>query len=191
MAPPCLPSRSLVDTAQAENSVPRSAPVRPAALLPAVLHRGLFRLAHWTRTRWWRVTKPQLEGCRVVAVDLEGKILAVRHSYGSPKWMLPGGGLQRNEDAVAAAVRELREETGCRLQNARLLARSLESLHGASNRVHIVGGWTRDLPSIDKREIVEARFFALDEIPDLDNSVRRQLPAWIYQVISRSTDCPS
>lgn len=37
-------------------------------------------------------------------------------------WILPGGAVERNETVVGGARRELREETGCELEDARLLA---------------------------------------------------------------------
>ena len=72
-------------------------------LIPAPAHRTVLRIAHGLRLRWWRMRKPRLAGCRVLALDREDRVLLVRHSYGSGKWMPPGGGLTRGEDALAAA----------------------------------------------------------------------------------------
>jgi len=149
-------------------------------LIPPPLHRAGLRLAHGIRRRWWRLRSPRLAGCRVIALDLEGRVLLIRHSYGSDKWMPPGGGIGRGEDPLTAAIRELREETACRLENARTLALSHEDLHGAANRVHIVCGLTRDQPVADGREIIEAAFFALGDLPHaLPNRLRAQLPEWV------------
>ncbi len=152
----------------------------PRSLIPAALHRAGLRLAHGLRRRWWRVARPRLAGCRIVALDREGRVLLIRHSYGSDRWMPPSGGLARGENPVAAAVRELREETGCRLEAAVLLERIEESLHGAGNMVHIVAGWTRDVPVADGREIVEAAFFAPNALPQhMPPQLRATLPGWI------------
>lgn len=132
------------------------------------------------RRQVWRVWKPRLAGVRVLAVDGEGRVLLVRHSYGSGAWMPPGGGLRRGEDPVLAGARELQEETGCVLADARLLMVQSEDLHGAANVVRIVAGLTRDAPRPDGREIVAARFFAPDALPDdLVSGLREVLPQWV------------
>jgi len=124
------------------------------------------------RRQVWRVWKPPVHGVRVIALDEAGRVLLVRHSYGSDKWMPPGGGFKAHEDPVEAARRELREETGCALSEARLLAISAEDLHGSTNNVRIVVGRTGGTPRIDGREIVEAGFFALDVLP-------AHMPPWL------------
>ena len=76
-------------------------------LIPAPLHRAGLTLAHAVRIRWWQWRKPLLIGCRVLAFDEAERVLLIRHSYGSGRWMLPGGGVDRGEDPLAAALREL------------------------------------------------------------------------------------
>ena len=149
-------------------------------LIPASTHRNLLRIAHRVRLVWWRLRKPRLGGCRVLAMDGEARVLLVRHSYGSGHWMPPGGGLARGEDPVDAARRELLEETGCRLEWATRLDLIEERLHGAGNSVHIVAGVTLDSPLPDAREIIEAAFFALHALPEpMSPQLRAQLPGWI------------
>lgn len=156
-------------------------------LIPAPLHRALLRLAHAVRRRWWRLVGAQVEGCRVMALDEAGRVLLIRHSYASDKWMPPGGGLGRGEDAVAAAARELREETGCILLEARNIGISHEDLHGADNRVHLVVGMAAGEPRADQREVIAARFFALDALPpDLVETLGEELPRWVAAYSSES-----
>jgi 8-oxo-dGTP pyrophosphatase MutT (NUDIX family) len=149
-------------------------------LIPAPAFRLGLRVAHRLRLQWWRVRRPRLAGCRVLAFDAEERLLLVRHSYGSGKWMPPGGGLARGEDALAAAARELLEETACRLDNAALIALSSEQVGAARNEVHIVGGLTTDAPCPDGREIIEARFFELHLLPEnMPAQFCERLPEWI------------
>lgn len=57
---------------------------------------------------------------RVLVRDAHGAILLLRgHNISSPEttfWFTPGGGIEAGEDARGAAVRELREETGLRVE---------------------------------------------------------------------------
>jgi 8-oxo-dGTP pyrophosphatase MutT (NUDIX family) len=149
-------------------------------LIPASLHRQGYRLAHAIRKRWWRIRKPRTCGCRVLAFDAAGRVLLVRHSYGSGNWMAPGGGLGRGEEPLRAAGRELREETGCGLEGAWQLTLVEEPLHGATNVVHVVAGSASGTPVPDGREVVEARFFAPDALPQpMSDMLRRDLPGWL------------
>ena len=56
--------------------------------------------------------KPRKKRNRATALVLnEGRLLLVRER-GAKRWSLPGGGMKKGEDPVAAAIRELDEETG-------------------------------------------------------------------------------
>ena len=94
--------------------------------------------------------------------------------------MPPGGGLARGEEPLAAAARELAEETGCLLEQACRIEVSHEDLHGAGNCVHVVVGQARGAPVADRREVIEARFFALDDLPhNTAGRLAPELPAWV------------
>ena len=60
---------------------------------------------------WSRLTRGKTLGVRAVAVDAQGRVLMVRHTY-LKGWWLPGGVVDRGETTHAAVVRELREEAG-------------------------------------------------------------------------------
>lgn len=149
-------------------------------LIPAPLHRLGLRAAHGIRRRWWRLAQIRLQGSRVLAFDARGHLLLIRHSYGSGTWMLPGGGIARNEDPMAAALRELAEEVGLTLANPRCFAITDEPLYGTINRVHLFTGRVEGVLTIDNREIVEAAWFAPDSLPaDLSPALARGLEAWL------------
>jgi|SRR5579863_252770 len=152
-------------------------------LLPAPLHRLGLPLAHAIRICWWRLRRPLIVGCRVLAVNAAGEVLLVRHSYGARHWMLPGGGMARGETPIAAATRELTEETACALTDAIEVAITRKVSHGAKNVVHVIAGRANGIPRPDGREIVAAGYFAPGALPqDIASSLANNLPGWLDQM---------
>ena len=107
-------------------------------------------------------------------------MLLVRHSYQAPgRWMLPGGGMGRRESAEVAAIRELKEEVGCRMDDAECFWVDIVDIYGAKNHVHLVIGRSDDLPVADEREIIAAAFYPLDALPELTAlSARARIERW-------------
>jgi 8-oxo-dGTP pyrophosphatase MutT (NUDIX family) len=66
------------------------------------------------RMYWW-LFRPRTIGARAVVVDPSGRVLLVRHSYGT-LWYLPGGGVEKGEGPMTGLLRELKEEVG--IENA-------------------------------------------------------------------------
>ncbi|TNC13292.1 NUDIX domain-containing protein [Methylobacterium terricola] len=125
----------------------------------------LMRAAHLV----WRVTRGMTLGVRGAAIDAENRVCLVRHTY-MDGWHLPGGGVEPGETALAAMIREFREETGIVLD-----ASAAPVLHGfyfndrASRRDHVAlyvaRTFTVPVPKRPDREIAEAAFFPLDALP--------------------------
>lgn len=109
-------------------------------------------------------------GVRGAAIDGEGRVCLVRHSYVTG-WHLPGGGVEGGEDAPAAMTREFREEAEIAVDPAAPLR-----LHGfyqnlaAAGRDHVAlyvaPAFTVLRPKTPDREIVACAFFPLDALPD-------------------------
>ena len=94
--------------------------------------------------------------------------------------MPPGGGVDRGEEPLAAALRELAEEVGLDLHGARLIAMFEDNLHGAGNAVHIITGRVNGPARPDGREIIEAGFFAMDALPQpLPSGLAERLAEWL------------
>jgi 8-oxo-dGTP pyrophosphatase MutT (NUDIX family) len=134
-------------------------------LIPAPLHRAALRIAHRLRGRWRRWRKPRTSGVSVIAVDDFGRVFLVRHSYGSGRWALPGGGLGRHEDPRDCACREMREELGCTLERVELAAQFDEVLYGAPHRAFVFTARFAGEPRLDGREVIDSGWFALDALP--------------------------
>ncbi|WP_068094305.1 NUDIX domain-containing protein [Novosphingobium rosa] len=155
---------------------------RLLGLAPAPLHRLALRLAHQVRRRWWRIRKPRIQGCRVLGMDAQGRVLLVRHSYGSANWMPPGGGVKQGEDPLIAAAREFEEEIGVVLEAPRLIAATHDAFHGADNVSYIVAGLCSGVPAPDGREIVAAAFFTPGDWPAaMSQGLKKQIEGWLEE----------
>jgi len=74
--------------------------------------------------------------------------------------------MRKNEDPESAALRELAEELGCTLHQPIHLGLQQNRYLGSTNHVSVFTGLVRGEPTPDMREVVEARFFALDSLPE-------------------------
>ena len=145
--------------------------------LPHPLRRLILTLPHL----WFRLARPLTLGVRALVVDEQGRVLLVRHSY-LPGWHLPGGGVEPGESAHQALARELREEGNIELHaDGRLIGVYFNTY--ASRRDHVLLYEVRSFRQTGARaadwEIREARFFALDALPDdLAGASRRRIGEW-------------
>jgi 8-oxo-dGTP pyrophosphatase MutT (NUDIX family) len=134
-------------------------------LIPAPLHRLLYRVADRLRRRWWRIRKPRRRSVLVVAFDDSDRVLLVRHSYGPPIWALPGGGVGPDEEPAFAAAREFREELGCALANLIQIEVREHDEDGSLDLLHIFAADLAGTPAPDMREIVAVGLFDPAALP--------------------------
>lgn len=148
-------------------------------LLPAPVHRALLQMVHHIRHRWRKWRKAELRGCSVIISNSAGDILMLRHSYGPDVWAFPGGGIARGEAASDAAIREVREELGVDLDEVEPVATLQEEISGSPQTAYLFAARSDAPPTPDRREIVEARYFAPDALPDTIGKVSAsRLAAW-------------
>ncbi|GAA0660782.1 8-oxo-dGTP pyrophosphatase MutT (NUDIX family) [Sphingomonas insulae] len=142
--------------------------------------RRLIDLAYHLRRRLMAMVGWRTRGVKVMAFDAAGRVLLVRHRYvRSDLWMLPGGGIARGEAPDHAAVRELREETGCVLRDVVPIATFEARSEGRRDTVHLFSGTTGDEPHVDGVELAEARFWPVDILPDAASAAtRRRIEEW-------------
>lgn len=149
-------------------------------LVPPALHRMLYRIAYRLRRGYRRLLRQPIYGVNAVLRDGQGRVLLVRHSYGPPYWTLPGGGHGRREDPADAVRRELAEELSLALAELEHLQTFEEVLSGAPHRSSLFTAIALGEPRPDGREVIAARFFAADDLPDpLPASVRMRLDLWL------------
>jgi 8-oxo-dGTP pyrophosphatase MutT (NUDIX family) len=99
--------------------------------------------------------------------DGAGDLLLIRNTYGQTHlFVLPGGGVHPFERPEAAAAREVREEVGCAVDGLAFVATYRSSFEGKSDTVHLYRAGVSGEVRADGVEVAEARFFALDALPD-------------------------
>jgi 8-oxo-dGTP pyrophosphatase MutT (NUDIX family) len=105
-------------------------------------------------------------GVQILATRRDGReVLLVRTTY-SPGWSFPGGGVKRGEPPQAAALRELREETGLiGLEAPRLMGAYLGRFMGLDNYVLLYRLDAFRIEETVSWEIAEARWFDRDALP--------------------------
>lgn len=156
------------------------------AIVPPSLTSMALRLAWHARNLWHMVARPLTMGVRAIILDESGgagarRVLLIRHSYVGG-WHFPGGGVGKGETLVEAMRREVREEVGLSVDSdPQPLAVYARFRYGASDHVavFVAREWS-GTPVADGVEILEARFFALDQLPDdVSPATRRRLAEFL------------
>jgi ADP-ribose pyrophosphatase YjhB (NUDIX family) len=112
--------------------------------------------------------RPMTLGVRGVAFDAEGRVLLVKHSY-TPGWHFPGGGVEPGETCEHALAREMAEEACVELEPPLRLHGLFHNVNTSRRdhvAVYVVPAFRVTGERKPDREIVAARFFALDALPD-------------------------
>lgn len=106
-----------------------------------------------------------------IIVEDNHKILLVKHNYGEKLWSLPGGGVKQGEIVIVAAKRELLEETGIEHAGSNFKQIGLFTLIKRYGIVVLFQSldWF-GCPKASGNEIVECKFFSIDEINTLSKN---------------------
>lgn len=138
----------------------------------------LWRLGKPLQWRFlWLVHGKFICGVTGVIRDDEGRVLLLRHRLWpeSRQWGCPTGYANRGERHEDTIIREVREETGLAVKPGRLiLVRS-----GFKYRIEVyyeatlAGGL--DGLKLDPKEILDARLFGVDDLPESMPAAHREL----------------
>ena len=115
----------------------------------------------------------------MVALDAEGRVLLVEHTY-VHGWHLPGGGVERGEQAEAAMARELAEEGGVTPTGPLRLVQvdnDERLFRGDHVLLYRIDGWA-PCPTRSEGEILRRGWFHPDALPqDATANTRRRIRA--------------
>jgi 8-oxo-dGTP pyrophosphatase MutT (NUDIX family) len=130
----------------------------------AVRRQG-YRLAFALLRIYWFVKRPTLHGVKCVLTTGD-QVLLVRHTYGPPRWDLPGGAVRRRERPETTARREMHEELGVTIDDWALLGEVWADSYHCRDTLHC---FTAELQRpefvFDRAELAAARWFPRAELP--------------------------
>jgi 8-oxo-dGTP pyrophosphatase MutT (NUDIX family) len=128
--------------------------------------RAIIQSAYILRREVLRLLRLRTTGIKVMLFNDADELLLIRNAYGdSGQYLLPGGGVSRDESPAAAAIREVREEIGIELDRVEPVWTFESNAEGKRDTIHLFKAKTRERPEIDGREVIEARFFPLGALP--------------------------
>ena len=128
-----------------------------------------------------RASRGMTLGVRGVAVDGEGRVLLVKHTY-VHGWWLPGGGVERGQTAEDALIREMREEAGLIVEGRPTLV-SLHSNERYFRGDHVLVYRIDRFAMTDRSshgEIAETGWFDPAELPEDTHRATRARLAEIF-----------
>ncbi|MDQ2584426.1 DNA mismatch repair protein MutT [Saccharothrix yanglingensis] len=103
----------------------------------------------------------------------DGRVLLIRRRDPDPrfdgKWHLPAGKVEAGESAPAAAVREVAEEVGVRIQDVKIFHVTHAVAPGVEGRVGFfleAGGWEGEPVVREPDRCSGIGWFALSDLPD-------------------------
>lgn len=143
--------------------------------MAGIVHRSALRvfgrLPVPVKRRIVRVISPSFTVGAMCFIERDDRaLLLVRHSY-RERWGVPGGLLERGEDAVDGVRREVFEEVGLQIE---LLGEPAVVVDAEPQRVDVVfrarpvgGAGEGDALEPRSPEIVAARWFPPDRLPEL------------------------
>ncbi|TSC89548.1 MAG: NUDIX hydrolase [Parcubacteria group bacterium Gr01-1014_3] len=126
------------------------------------------KIKHFLGLIYWFIFRPKTFGVKCV-VENDGEVLMIKNSYGGYKqWMFPGGGINNNETPDQAIKRELLEEVGIAVENLRKIGEYTSNQEFKKDTVIVFTGITQNKElNIDTREILEAKWFSIDHLPEI------------------------
>jgi 8-oxo-dGTP pyrophosphatase MutT (NUDIX family) len=142
-----------------------------------------FRQSGWPGLRgrlfhlYFLLRRPMTLGVRgLIHDEASNSVFLIRHTY-VPGWQFPGGGVELGETMLEALERELFEEGNIALTAPPVL-QAVYFNRQASRRDHValylIRAFSQSGPKLPDREIAEAAFFPLDDLPEATSPATRR-----------------
>jgi ADP-ribose pyrophosphatase YjhB (NUDIX family) len=115
---------------------------------------------------YWRFSRGLTLGVRGMAIDRDGRIFLIKHSY-VPGWHLPGGGVEPGETALEALAREMMEEGNIEVSAPEFFALYFNPKDSDRDHValYVIRDFVQTSPPQPNAEIIAHGFFARDALP--------------------------
>ena len=125
-----------------------------------------FTFENPLKKTYYFLFRPKTRSVRIIIIDND-RVLLLRAGYGSKKWVIPGGKVNRGEDYIMAAKRELKEESGLEINEIVSIGSYYSELeHKKETEKFFAGETSNEDLTIDDQEIIDAGWFAFDELPE-------------------------
>ena len=147
-----------------------------AQLFLKLTYKGLLFL--------WSFTRPTVQGV-FIAIWYKEKLLVIKNSY-RKSFTIPCGRIKRDEDPADAAIRELYEEVGIKVDKRQIKFSGIFTANYSN--IKDIGNFYEieltELPKIqiDNREVVWSQFMFLDQVAALN--LNPTVRAWLEQIMS-------
>ena len=112
------------------------------------------------------IFRPTLKGVKCI-IENNGKFLLVKINYAHHKWIIPGGGVDKDETSLQAVIRETKEEVGLDVKNLIYIGSYVSKKNYANNIVEIFFCNSDIIETkIDPIEIERAEWFERSNFPE-------------------------